>query len=77
MQVSKKDTKLQHILTDKKSVYQLKKFCEGGKTLSLICFNDKIDIPKPLQLRITQWYHIHLCHAGETITKATIKQHFT
>ena len=71
------DTKLQQILKDEKSVYQLKEFRGGGKTLSLICFNDKIVIPKPLQQRLVQWYHTHLCHPGETRTEATIKQHFT
>ena len=55
----------------------MKNFRGGGRSLSLICFNDKIVVPKTLQTRLVNWYHTHLCHPGETRTEATIKQHFT
>ena len=57
--------------------YSTKEFRGGGRSLSLICYKDKIVVPKSLQRKITQWYHTHLCHPGETRTEATIKQHFT
>ena len=51
-------------------------FHGGGKTHDLICLNDKIIVPKPLQRRIVEWYHETLLHPGETRTEQTIKQHF-
>jgi len=55
----------------------LKDFSGGDKHYELICFNNKIVIPTPLQEHITQWYHTYLCHPGETRTEKTISQHFT
>ena len=54
--------------------YHLKSFCGGEE---VICHQDKIYIPAPLQARITEWYHIMLCHSGATRTEATIRQHLT
>ena len=64
-------------LTNTKPEYQTKEFRGGGRSVSLICYKDKIVVPKSLQRRIVQWYHTHLCHPGETRTEATVKQHFT
>jgi transposase InsO family protein len=58
------------------STYTLKTFRGGGKTHSLIVHNDKIVIPKSLQVRAVEWYHWYLCHPGETRTEQTIRQHF-
>ena len=55
---------------------QSKVYHEGGRTFSLLTHNDKIFIPKPLQERITKWYHEILLHPGVTRTAQTIKQHF-
>ena len=51
-------------------------FHGGGKAYDLICFKNKIVVPKPLQKRIVEWYHNTLLHPGETRTEQTIKQHF-
>ena len=54
----------------------LKTFHGGGKSIELICYKDKIAMPKALQRRTVQWYHDILCHPGRTRTEATITQHF-
>jgi hypothetical protein len=51
-------------------------FRGGDKTHDLICKNDKIVVPQPLQRRLVHWYHEMLCHPGETQTELTIRQHF-
>ena len=57
--------------------YQVKDFLGGRKKHQLICLNDKIVVPKSLQSKIVNWYHVNLCHPGQTRTEATIRQHFT
>jgi len=57
--------------------YTLKTFRGGGKERTLICKENKICIPEPLQKRITRWYHEQLCHPGENRTEQTIRNHFT
>jgi Integrase zinc binding domain len=42
----------------------------------LICYKNKIVIPESLQKAIVKWYHMQLCHPGETRTERTIRQHF-
>ncbi len=54
--------------------YQLKDFHGGGKTIQMLCYLDKIVIPKSLQLRTVEWYHTSLCHPGLSRTEETIKQ---
>ena len=56
--------------------YVLKLFCGGSKSYDLITQNNKIVVPQPLQKRIVEWYHLQLCHPGETHTEQTIAQHF-
>jgi len=58
-------------------LYTLHVFCGGGKDNQLICFHNKIVIPKILQQPTVDWYHLHLLHPGETRTEETIGQHFT
>ena len=62
----------------KSSKLKFKDFHGGGKTFKLIVNNEnKIRLPKTLQIRTVEWYHNVLCHPGETRTELTIKQHFT
>jgi len=63
-------------MAQKSHHYQIKKFRGGGKTRELICYKDKIVIPSTLTHRIVDWYHLQLCHPGETRTEATIRQHY-
>ena len=75
MSFQQKDKEL--IKTAKKNKnFTINQFHGAGKNYSLICFNDKIVVPKQLQTRIVQWYHTVLCHPGETRTELTISQNF-
>jgi transposase InsO family protein len=47
----------------------------GG--VQVICQDGLIYIPKTLRARVTEWYHLMLCHSGTTRTEETIKQHLT
>ena len=53
---------------------QIKTFCGG---VQVICQDDLIYIPKTLQARVTEWYHLMLCHSGVVRTEQTIRQHLT
>ena len=56
----------------------LKSFCGGGRVCTLIVNNEeKIVVPASLQKKIVAWYHVQLCHPGETRTEHTIKINFT
>ena len=57
--------------------YSTKIYRGGGKSRTLIVYNDKIVIPKTYSQRIIDWYHVQLCHLGENRTEQTIRQHFT
>ena len=63
------------ILQMDKSLYYLKDFHGGGKVRSLVCFKDKIVVPKKLQKHVMDWYHTVLCHPGINRTEETIGQH--
>ena len=69
-----KDTALLRKLQAGTPHLQTKTF-RGG--VQVICQDDLIYIPKTLQARVTEWYHLMLCHSGTTRTEATIKQHLT
>ena len=47
----------------------------GG--VQIICQDGLIYIPKTLRARVTEWYHLMLCHSGTTRTEETIKQHLS
>jgi hypothetical protein len=70
-----KDKKLLAVMKKSNSPYLIKSFTGGGKTRDLICFKDKIVVPKSLQSRIVQWYHEYLGHPGINRTEETIAQH--
>ena len=72
-----KDKALIELAKRDKNQFSIKNFRGGGKVRSLICFKNKIVIPKALQLKITQWYHTYLCHPGLNRTEETIRQNFT
>jgi hypothetical protein len=50
-------------------------FTGGGKTRELICYINRIVVPKELQSRVIQWYQNYLGHLGINLTKETIGQH--
>ena len=59
----------------KMKVYHAKDFRGGGTTRMLVCYNDKIVIPKILQRYVLHWYHTYLLHPGMIRTEETIRQH--
>jgi len=70
-----KDKSLMKLINNKVKHYSNKEFHGAGKNYSLICYKDKIVIPKDLQKRVVEWYHHTLCHPGETRTELSIAQH--
>jgi hypothetical protein len=71
----KRDPQLKKELLNNTSKYKLKDFHGGGKLRSLICYNNKIVVPKHLHRHVIDWYHITLCHPGINRTEETISQH--
>ena len=55
--------------------FSLKVFHGGGRSSWLLCYKDRIVIPKGLQKWVVQWYHHTLCHLGINRSKETISQH--
>ena len=72
----KKNEKVKNEKEKKNNNYALKVFHGGGKSRQLLCFNDKIAIPKTLEDKVVEWYHSTLCHPGRDRTEQTIRQHF-
>jgi hypothetical protein len=48
--------------------YNVTDFHGGGKTRSLVCYNEKNVVPKQLQAHVVDWYHTIICHPGINIT---------
>ena len=44
--------------------------------LNLLCYSDRIVVPKVLQPKILEWYHYLLVHPGRDRTLKSISQHF-
>ena len=77
MRYQQKDKNLVKILkSNNQKDYSLKHFTGAGKQYSLICYKGKIVIPEKLQKSLVEWYHLTLCHPGETRTELSITQHF-
>ena len=72
-----KDKSLQKLLKDKHDDYKSDVRRHGSKEYTLIFHGDKIVVPKSLQVRATEWYHLHLLHPGETRMELTVGQHFS
>ena len=63
-------------LYNKYDTYTKTEYKYSDKTYELIVKDNKIVVPKALQMRATDWYHRQLMHAGETRTEITIAQHY-
>ena len=50
-----------------------RKTFRGGE--QLLCYKNRIFVPKVLRKHIVEWYHTYLLHPGETRTEETIAQH--
>ena len=57
--------------------YAVKNFTTACWVCKLICLHGKTVVPKIVQKQVVQWYHVQLCHPGETRTEQKICQHFT
>jgi transposase InsO family protein len=72
-----KDNKLQELFTKPgQTLYKKTTFRHSDQRYELITKKDKIVIPKNMQLKAVQWYHLHLLHPGETRLELTMRQHF-
>ena len=69
-----KDKELGKALSN--TIYRVKSFRGGGKVRTLICYSEKIAVPRTLRKHVVRWYHDNLCHPGQVRTEATIRQHF-
>ena len=47
-----------------------------GTKIDLLCFSDRIVVPKVLQSKILEWYHYLLVHPGRDRMLRSISQHF-
>jgi len=74
-QAQQQDKELKKILKQDNSKYSVQDFHGGGKTRSLVCYNDKIVVPRNLQEHVVDWYHTVLCHPGINRTEESISQH--
>ncbi len=50
-----------------------RKTFRGGE--QLLCYKNRIFVPKVLRKHVVEWYHTYLLHPGETRTEETIAQH--
>ncbi len=66
-----RDRDLQSLVETKPDVSR--KIFRGGE--QLICFKDRIYVPKALHKHVIDWYHTYLMHPGETRMVETISQH--
>ena len=48
----------------------------NGTEINLLCYSDRIVVPKVLQPKILEWYHYLLVHPGRDRTLKSISQHF-
>ena len=70
------DNDLTKKLGNKVTGYSVNTFRGGDKSRKLIMYKNKIVVPASMQKRMVEWYHLQLCHPGETRTEASIRQHF-
>lgn len=72
-----KDEDLQKMFLENKSKnYTKKEYFYSDYTYRLICYNDRIVLPKSLQGLCVRWYHQWLQHPGMQRTELTIAQHY-
>ena len=71
-----KDKEIMKRLRNDSPGYSVTSFRGGGKTRDLVTYNGKIVVPRSMQRRLVEWYHLQLCHPGETRTEQSLKQHF-
>ncbi len=67
---------LQSKLQSNTNEYKTKSYRHGDREYQLVTHNDKIVVPPSLQMRVTEWYHTHLLHPGETRMELTLAQHY-
>ena len=66
-----RDDELQQLVETADDV--TRKTFRGGE--QLICYKERIYVPKALRNHVVEWYHTYLMHPGETRTEETIAQH--
>jgi len=71
----KKDRALQNKFRMQPELYIKKPCAFSDSTHELITKNDKIYVPKSLQHKCAEWYHLTLMHPGEQRLELTMAQH--
>jgi hypothetical protein len=66
-----RDQDIQKLVSVDPNVSQ--KTFRGGE--QLLCYKNRIFVPKALRKHVVEWYHTYLLHPGETRTEETIAQH--
>jgi len=73
----KRDPNLQAKLTEKDSKYETKKIKHSSFEYDIIVNGEgKIVLPPSLRKPAAEWYHLFLCHPGETRLELTLRQHY-
>ena len=57
-------------------VYVKETYQHSDKSYKLITRKNKIVLPKSLEKKAVEWYHLHLLHPGEKRLELTLRQHF-
>ncbi len=70
------DQALQKKVKEAPGQYSSTVYRQGDKEYQLLTRNGKIVVPKQMQEKVTEWYHLHLLHPGETRMELTIGQHY-
>jgi transposase InsO family protein len=70
------DAYIQKRLAEANTPYEEKTFPFGDTEFKLITKGDKIVLPAALQKRAVEYYHLTLCHPGETRMELTMGQHY-
>ena len=71
-----KDKETQKLLQNDPANYKIEEFPHSDTIYKLVTRDGKIYLPKALQRRATEWYHLYLLHQGETRVELTMGQHY-
>ncbi len=64
------------IAADKHGSFKTEQLRHSDHTYDVVTKDGKIVLPPALRQRVTEWYHLTLCHPGETRMENTIGQHY-
>ncbi len=74
-QAQSKDREAKQKVMSQAKNFMLKKFVAANRPFDLICYKEKIYVPKSMQQKVVDWYHTYLGHPGVNRTEESIAQH--